>query len=90
VACSVPSILGFDEQIPPRLALNRAIREEAENRAMPFLDLFTATAEQRSKRLLEDYSGDGLHLNLKGYERIGKYVFDKWLNAVLDQTLHKQ
>jgi lysophospholipase L1-like esterase len=85
VACSVPSILGFDEQIPPRLALNRAIREEAENRAMPFLDLFTATAEQRSKRLLEDCSGDGLHLNSKGYERIGKYIFDKWLRAVLDQ-----
>ena len=86
VACSVPSILGFDELIPPRLDLNRAITTEAEKRKMPFLDLFTATADQRNNRLSEDYSADGLHLNSKGYERIGKYVFDKWLKAVLDHT----
>jgi len=86
VACAVPSILGFDELIPPRLDLNRAIRGEAEERKMPFLDLFTATADQRNNRLLEDFSADGLHLNSKGYERIGKYVFDKWLKAVLDHT----
>src|SRR5208337_4362493 len=30
VAASVPSILGFDELIPPRLTLNRMIRTEAE------------------------------------------------------------
>ena len=86
VACSVPSVLGFDELIPPRLDLNRAIRREAEERKMPFLDLFTATADQRNKRLLEDYSADGLHLNSKGYERMGKYVFDKWLKVVLEHT----
>jgi len=86
VACSVPSVLGFDELIPPRLDLNRAIRREAEERKMPFLDLFTATADQRNKRLLEDYSADGLHLNSKGYERMGKYVFDKWLKVILEHT----
>jgi lysophospholipase L1-like esterase len=85
VACSVPSILGFDDLIPPRLDLNRAINAEAENRRMPFLDIFTATADKRNNRLLEDYSADGLHLNSKGYERIGRYVFDKWLKGILDQ-----
>jgi lysophospholipase L1-like esterase len=85
VACSVPSILGFDELIPPRLELNRLIRTEAEKRGMPFLDLFMATADPRNDRLLEDYSADGIHLNSKGYKRIGKYVFDKWLKAVLDR-----
>jgi lysophospholipase L1-like esterase len=52
---------------------------------MPFLDLFKATADPRNNRLLEDYSADGLHLNSKGYELIGKYIFQKWLKAVLDQ-----
>jgi lysophospholipase L1-like esterase len=87
VACAVPSILGFDELISPRLGLNRLIRAEAETRKMPFIDLFTATADPRNNRLSEDYSADGLHLNPKGYERIGKHIFDKWLRAVLDQHL---
>ena len=86
VACSVPSLLGFDELIPPRLDLNRAINAEAEKRKIPFLDLFTTTADRRNNRLLEDYSADGLHLNSKGYERIGNYIFEKWLKTVLDHT----
>jgi len=87
VACSVPSILGFDELIPPRLHLNRMIRTEAEKSSITFVDLFTATADPRNNRLSEDYSADGLHLNMKGYQRMGKYMFDKWLRAVLDQRM---
>jgi len=89
VACSIPSILGFDEAIPARLDLNRAIKREAEKRNIPFLDLFTATADRRNKRLLEDYSADGLHLNSKGYQRIGKYVFDEWLKPVLSHEARR-
>jgi lysophospholipase L1-like esterase len=85
VACSVPSILGFDELIPPRLHLNRMIRTEAEKRSIPFVDFFTATADPRNNRLSEDYSADGLHLNTNGYQQMGKYIFDKWLRALLDQ-----
>jgi acyl-CoA thioesterase I len=85
VACSVPSILGFDELIPPRLKLNRMIRTEAEQRSIPFVDFFTATADSQTNRLSEDYSADGLHLTTKGYQQMGKCLFDKWLRAVLDQ-----
>jgi len=85
VACSVPSILGFDELIPPRLHLNKMIRTEAEMRSITFVDLFTATADPRTNRLSEDYSADGLHLNIKGYQQMGKCIFDKWLRALLDQ-----
>ena len=85
VACSVPSILGFDELIPPRLDLNRMIRTAAEKRRMAFVDLFMATADPRNNRLSEDYSADGLHLNSKGYQRMGKYIFDRWLKPLLDQ-----
>jgi acyl-CoA thioesterase-1 len=85
VACSVPSILGFDELIPPRLHLNRMIRTEAEMRSIAFVDLFTATADPRTNRLSEDYSADGLHLNTRGYQQMGRYIFDKWLRTLLDQ-----
>ncbi len=85
VACSVPSILGFDELIPPRLRLNRMIHTEAEKRKLTFLDFFTATADPRTSRLSEDYSADGLHLNMKGYREMGRYTFDKWLKPLLDQ-----
>ena len=85
VACSVPSILGCDELILPRLQLNATIEAEARKRAMPFLDFFSATADQATCRLLEDYSADGLHLNAIGYSRLGGVVFDNWLKAVLDQ-----
>ncbi len=85
VVCSVPSILGFDALIPPRLQLNRMIRREAEKRSIRFVDFFTATADPQTNRLCEDYSGDGLHLNTKGYQQMSKYMFDKWLRALLDQ-----
>jgi acyl-CoA thioesterase-1 len=85
VACSVPSILGFDSLIPPRLQLNRMIRTEAEKRSVPFVDFFTATADPRTNRLAEVHSADGLHLNTKGYQQMGKCIFDEWLRALLDQ-----
>ena len=85
VACSVPSILGFDELIPPRLNLNRMIRTEAEKKNLTFVDFFKATANAQTNRLLEDYSADGLHLNTKGYREMGRYAFEKWLRKLLDQ-----
>ncbi len=83
-SASVPSILGFDALIPPRLRLNRMIRTEAEKRSMPFMDFFTATADPQTNRLLEDSSADGLHLTAQGYQQMSKCIFDKWLRAILD------
>ncbi|HYB67110.1 MAG TPA: GDSL-type esterase/lipase family protein [Candidatus Acidoferrales bacterium] len=85
MAYSVPSILGFDELIPPRVHLNRIIRTEAEKRGIRFVDFFTATADPQTNRLSEDYSGDGLHLNTKGYRKMGKYLFEQWLRALLEE-----
>ena len=83
VACSVPSILGLDELIPPRISLNRMISTEAEKRKVAFVDVFAATADRETKRLIEEYSADGLHLTPKGYQQIGRCIFDKWLAALL-------
>lgn len=85
VACSIPSILGFDELIPPRLRLNGMIRAEAEKRSIVFVDVFAATADPKTNRLLDEFSADGLHLNAKGYKRIGQFIFDNWLRALLPE-----
>ncbi len=85
VACTIPSILGFDESIPPRLRLNSMIRTQAEKRSIAFVDLFAATADPLTNRLSEQYSADGLHLNGKGYERMAQSLFDNWLRALLDK-----
>ena len=85
VACSIPSILGFDELIPPRLSLNSMIRTEAMRRSLALVDFFTATADPSTNRLSEDYSSDGLHLNPKGYREMGRCAFDSWLKPLLDQ-----
>jgi lysophospholipase L1-like esterase len=83
IACTVPSILGLDELIPPRLRLNGIIRGEAEKRDIVFVDVFAATADPQTNRLLDEYSADGLHLNAKGYQRVGQCVFDNWLRGLL-------
>jgi len=85
VACSIPSILGLDDLIPPRINLNRLISREAEKRKIAFVDVFAATADSNTHRLLEEYSEDGLHLTPKGYQQIGKCIFDKWLRIIMDQ-----
>jgi len=87
VACAVPSILGFDDLIPPRISLNGLIREEAKRRKIAFLDLFTATADEGTMRLSQRYSGDGLHLNADGYRRFGETIFNEWLRKVLDHYM---
>ena len=61
VACTVPSVLGFDEGIQPRLRLNRLIKKQSANRDVVCVDLFSATSDMAG-RLMEDYSNDGLHL----------------------------
>ncbi len=85
VACTIPSILGLDYLIPPRLELNELIKGEAEKRKMAFLDLFGATVDIKTNRLCDKYSSDGLHLSPEGYKKFGEIIFDEWLKNLLDQ-----
>ena len=84
VACAVPSILGFDDLIPARLHLNDLVQDEAERREIQFIDLFSATAEADTNRLLERYSGDGIHLNAEGYQMLSQVIFQQWLRPAID------
>jgi lysophospholipase L1-like esterase len=83
IACTVPSILGFDEGIPPRIMLNELIREYCSGHPLQCADLFAATMDRATKRLASQYSFDGLHLNTRGYEKIGDTIYGQELRPVL-------
>jgi len=81
IACTVPSILGFDEGIPPRLVLNRLIKEYSAQHSQVCVDLFTATCDPTTGKLREECSNDGLHMNTRGYETMAEVIFS---DAVCD------
>lgn len=75
IACAVPSILGYDSLIPPRVRLNRMIRSYCEAKGAKYVDLFSATADPETKRLSPKYANDGLHLSAEGYRKVAETVF---------------
>ncbi len=77
VAVTVPSIRGFDDHIARRLELNALIAGRCADRALPCVDLFTATAEPETGRLAWEYSNDGLHLTTAGYELLARLLYDQ-------------
>ncbi|MFH1327554.1 MAG: GDSL-type esterase/lipase family protein [Candidatus Bathyarchaeota archaeon] len=85
IACSVPSILGFDELIPPRMKLNKMIEQYCAKNNLAFVDLFTTTADKDTSRLLEQYSDDGLHLTEEGYRKIAEEIF-----RVIEEKISRQ
>jgi len=85
VAVSIPSIRGFDELIPPRLALNRLVADYCRERSQPFVDLFTATAEPETQRLAQRYSNDGLHLTTEGYRLLAEMLYDRVFRPLISK-----
>jgi acyl-CoA thioesterase-1 len=77
VAVTVPSIRGFDDQIPRRRELNALIAGACADRGIPCVDLFAATAEAETQRLAEPYSNDGLHLTTAGYEVMATLLYEQ-------------
>jgi len=75
IACAVPSILGYDSLIPPRVRLNGMIRSYCEAKEARYVDLFSATAGPATQRLSPKYSNDGLHLNAEGYRKVAETIF---------------
>lgn len=89
VPVTVPSIrvdLGGDnpdaaswlaQHIQRRQRLNALIAEYAASKGLPYLDLFTATAEPDSLMLAQPYSNDGLHLTTAGYRLFGQLAYER-------------
>lgn len=87
VSCTVPSVLGFDEGIPPRLELNQLIKNFAIERGIPCVDLFSATCEPLTSRLKQAYSDDGLHLTAEGYRALGETIFSGAVQEIIVRHL---
>ncbi len=87
LGCTVPSVLGFDEGIGPRLELNSLIKTHCMDRGFPCIDLFTATCDPETQRLRVELSNDGLHLNTGGYMMLARTVFDEAIRQIVTEFL---
>lgn len=89
VPITVPSILvetdsgGHDasawvqDHLERRVQLNALIRQYADTKNLPCIDLFSATVEPLTRQLASRYSNDGLHLTTLGYRRLAELLFDQ-------------
>jgi len=83
IACTVPSILGFDAGILPRMVLNGFIRDYCSKAKLRFVDVFSATMDHATRRLDSRYSSDGLHLSTVGYRKMGMTIYEEGLGPLL-------
>jgi acyl-CoA thioesterase-1 len=83
IACTVPSILGFDSLIPQRLELNSLIKQYCSKSRILCVDIFQATANPQTQQLLDDYSNDGLHLSTAGYKKVAETIFQEAVKKIL-------
>ena len=83
ISCTIPSILGFDIGIPPRLQLNQIIKNICLEKEVVCVDLFTATSDPETNRLRNVFSNDGLHLNTEGYKTLAVTIFSQTVKAIV-------
>jgi len=83
IACTVPSIIGYDEGIPPRIELNGLLQEHCRKIGIRCVDVFRATLDQGTSRLASQYSSDGLHLSSEGYRKMAAVIYEEGLRPVL-------
>jgi len=77
VACMVPSIIGSEDYVKPRLELNELIADYCFENEFVCVDLFSATADPKTKMLDKKFSSDGLHLNSAGYTKMAEVIFNQ-------------
>jgi hypothetical protein len=86
ISCTVPSVLGFDEGIHPRLRLNQLIKNISAALGIACVDLFSATGDSAG-RLRIEYSNDGLHLSPRGYEAMAEAIFSEAVMGIISRRL---
>jgi acyl-CoA thioesterase-1 len=78
VACTIPSIVGADTCVKPRLELNEFISDYCFENELVCVDLFSATVDPKTKMLDKKYSSsDGLHLSTAGYTKVAETIFEQ-------------
>ncbi len=69
-----------------RDVLNASIREYADSKRLPCVDLFTATVDPTTRQLAPRYSNDGIHLTTAGYRLFAKLLFDEVFAAAFPKS----
>jgi lysophospholipase L1-like esterase len=87
IGCTVPSVLGWDEGIQPRLRLNELLMRFCHEKEILCADIFAKTCDPETRRLRADYSSDGLHLNVPGYRRMAETIFEEAIKTILIREL---
>ena len=78
----IPSEAGLamiNSLIERRIDLNGQIQDYCLSKNIPWVDLFTDTADLNSKLLATQYSNDGLHFSSRGYKRLADLLWTKVL-----------
>ena len=88
IGCSVPSILGWDEGILPRLQLNQLLENYCGEKKIPLVNIFRIISNSSTKRLRSIYSSDGLHLNELGYRKIAEAIFEEAVKEIVINELN--
>lgn len=87
IGCTIPSVLGWDDGIHPRLEINDLLVDYCRSKDILSVDLFSKTCDPETKRLRSDYSSDGLHLNKLGYKKVAESIFEE---SIRDLLIHNQ
>jgi acyl-CoA thioesterase-1 len=87
IGCTVPSVLQWDDGIPPRQDLNQFVKCFCHEQDMLCVDLFRGTCDPATNRLTAAYASDGLHFNAVGYRKMAELIFNEAIRDVLTREL---
>ena len=83
IACTVTSVLSFNHILPRIMELNDLIKGYCTEHGVLMADLFAATSD-KSGRLRETFSSDGIHLSNAGYQRVAHTLYYEAIEPILD------
>jgi lysophospholipase L1-like esterase len=84
IACTITSVIGIDNAIPPIKKLNDMIYKHCLDESILLADLFTTTSDKKG-RLLEKLSSDGIHLTQLGNERVAQTIYNDVIIDILSE-----
>lgn len=83
ICCTIPSVLGWEAGIPPRIQLNERIQNYCHKNHLRCVDLFTQTSDLHTQELRAEYASDGLHLNVLGYQKMADIIYHDAIHPLL-------
>lgn len=83
LACTLTSVLGFDQILIQIQKMNALIMESCIERGIPVADLYGATSNEDGK-LKKAYSSDEVHLSGEGYAAVASTIFSDMVWPILE------